>query len=286
MHETLWEMHRTQDQFIAQIDMLTQRIVELQAAVLSGQIGAVLTQQQQQQQQQNYLQPTITPVNFTMSSGGIETPKHLLVPQQQQCSQQHSIEQQRKFLKPHLHQLQQHHQQQQQKPQQQQQVLLSVVVAPNKESLNKNNEQQNDQLQSLMPFDASLASNQTMSLFDQQEKTNTFFHSNTNSQKNENFEVKPKDATNQRQITENELARSLSKAFAVTSNTNLTYCNQAEPLNEFDQHQLNASLFFSNQDPRTLAQSPDHVSIEDDYESVSAPLIARDTNNINFKPDI
>ncbi|CAI4222527.1 unnamed protein product [Auanema sp. JU1783] len=30
MHETLWEMHRTQDHFISQIDMLTQKIVELQ----------------------------------------------------------------------------------------------------------------------------------------------------------------------------------------------------------------------------------------------------------------
>uniref|UniRef100_A0AC35FTN7 Calmodulin-binding domain-containing protein n=1 Tax=Panagrolaimus sp. PS1159 TaxID=55785 RepID=A0AC35FTN7_9BILA len=43
MHETLWEMHRTQDQFISQIDMLTQRIMELQSAVLG----------QQQQQQPN-----------------------------------------------------------------------------------------------------------------------------------------------------------------------------------------------------------------------------------------
>ncbi|WKY08785.1 hypothetical protein Q1695_001736 [Nippostrongylus brasiliensis] len=30
MHETLWEMHRTQDHFISQIDLLTQKIVELQ----------------------------------------------------------------------------------------------------------------------------------------------------------------------------------------------------------------------------------------------------------------
>ncbi|CAI2352538.1 unnamed protein product [Caenorhabditis sp. 36 PRJEB53466] len=30
MHETLWEMHRTQDHFISQIDVLTQKIVELQ----------------------------------------------------------------------------------------------------------------------------------------------------------------------------------------------------------------------------------------------------------------
>lgn len=37
MHETLWEMHRTQDQFISQIDMLTQKIMELQNAVLGQQ---------------------------------------------------------------------------------------------------------------------------------------------------------------------------------------------------------------------------------------------------------
>ncbi|ULT92844.1 hypothetical protein L3Y34_010140 [Caenorhabditis briggsae] len=30
MHETLWEMHRTQDHFISQIDVLTQKIMELQ----------------------------------------------------------------------------------------------------------------------------------------------------------------------------------------------------------------------------------------------------------------
>uniref|UniRef100_A0A7E4VUZ4 CaMBD domain-containing protein n=1 Tax=Panagrellus redivivus TaxID=6233 RepID=A0A7E4VUZ4_PANRE len=33
MHETLWEMHRTQDQFITQIDMLTQKILELQNTI-------------------------------------------------------------------------------------------------------------------------------------------------------------------------------------------------------------------------------------------------------------
>uniref|UniRef100_A0A8R1HLS8 CaMBD domain-containing protein n=1 Tax=Caenorhabditis japonica TaxID=281687 RepID=A0A8R1HLS8_CAEJA len=35
MHETLWEMHRTQDHFISQIDILTQKIVELQATLNS-----------------------------------------------------------------------------------------------------------------------------------------------------------------------------------------------------------------------------------------------------------
>lgn len=37
MHETLWEMHRTQDQFITQIDALSQRIADLQATVLCQQ---------------------------------------------------------------------------------------------------------------------------------------------------------------------------------------------------------------------------------------------------------
>ncbi|VDM43293.1 unnamed protein product [Toxocara canis] len=37
MHETLWEMHRTQDQFIAQVDLLTQKIVELQNTLLMQQ---------------------------------------------------------------------------------------------------------------------------------------------------------------------------------------------------------------------------------------------------------
>ncbi|CAJ0582093.1 unnamed protein product, partial [Mesorhabditis spiculigera] len=34
MHETLWEMHRTQDHFITQVDLLTQKIVELQNTLL------------------------------------------------------------------------------------------------------------------------------------------------------------------------------------------------------------------------------------------------------------
>uniref|UniRef100_A0A0N4ZDJ3 CaMBD domain-containing protein n=1 Tax=Parastrongyloides trichosuri TaxID=131310 RepID=A0A0N4ZDJ3_PARTI len=33
MHETLWEMHRTQNQFISQIDILTQKVGELQATI-------------------------------------------------------------------------------------------------------------------------------------------------------------------------------------------------------------------------------------------------------------
>ncbi|CAI5450896.1 unnamed protein product [Caenorhabditis angaria] len=35
MHETLWEMHRTQDHFISQIDILTQKIIELQTTLNS-----------------------------------------------------------------------------------------------------------------------------------------------------------------------------------------------------------------------------------------------------------
>ncbi|PIO52842.1 hypothetical protein TELCIR_25845, partial [Teladorsagia circumcincta] len=35
MHETLWEMHRAQDHFISQIDMLTQKIVELQQTLFA-----------------------------------------------------------------------------------------------------------------------------------------------------------------------------------------------------------------------------------------------------------
>ncbi|KAI6216348.1 CaMBD domain-containing protein [Aphelenchoides fujianensis] len=62
MHETLWEMHRTQDQFISQIDMLTQRIMELQAVVLG--------QQQQQQAAGGVLPPpqpiTIPPTTTTL----------------------------------------------------------------------------------------------------------------------------------------------------------------------------------------------------------------------------
>ncbi|CAD5226432.1 unnamed protein product [Bursaphelenchus okinawaensis] len=37
MHETLWEMHRTQDQFITQIDLLTQRIGDLQNVIMTQQ---------------------------------------------------------------------------------------------------------------------------------------------------------------------------------------------------------------------------------------------------------
>lgn len=34
MHETLWEMHRAQDQFISQIDILTQKVAELQVTIM------------------------------------------------------------------------------------------------------------------------------------------------------------------------------------------------------------------------------------------------------------
>ncbi|VIO99578.1 Uncharacterized protein BM_BM1789 [Brugia malayi] len=48
MHETLWEMHRTQNQFITQMNLLTEKIVELQFALKQQQ------HQQQQYQQQQY----------------------------------------------------------------------------------------------------------------------------------------------------------------------------------------------------------------------------------------
>lgn len=65
MHETLFEIHRTQDQFITQIDMLTQRIVELQMAVLGNN-----SQQQQsvnntsQQQHQTTSQQSTIHLNY------------------------------------------------------------------------------------------------------------------------------------------------------------------------------------------------------------------------------
>uniref|UniRef100_A0A914DB36 Calmodulin-binding domain-containing protein n=1 Tax=Acrobeloides nanus TaxID=290746 RepID=A0A914DB36_9BILA len=67
MHETLWEMHRTQDQFISQIEMLTQKIVELQATVLN-----------QQQQQFPQLQPlklhSISPSPTSCTSKTLKVP--------------------------------------------------------------------------------------------------------------------------------------------------------------------------------------------------------------------
>ncbi|GMT12436.1 hypothetical protein PFISCL1PPCAC_3733, partial [Pristionchus fissidentatus] len=53
MHETLWEMHRTQDHFISQVDLLTQKIVELQATLQQ-------TQQQQPLGHAHYALPTMT----------------------------------------------------------------------------------------------------------------------------------------------------------------------------------------------------------------------------------
>lgn len=67
MHETLWEMHRTQDQFISQIEMLTQKIVDLQATVLN-----------QQQQQCPQLQPlklhSISPSPSSCTSKTLKVP--------------------------------------------------------------------------------------------------------------------------------------------------------------------------------------------------------------------
>lgn len=46
MYETLWEMHRTQNQFITQMNLLTEKITELQYTLMQHQ------QQEKQQQQQ------------------------------------------------------------------------------------------------------------------------------------------------------------------------------------------------------------------------------------------
>lgn len=62
MHETLFEIHRTQDQFITQIDQLTQRIVELQLAVINS-------NQQQNQLQQQCVQSNYQNVNDIINSG-------------------------------------------------------------------------------------------------------------------------------------------------------------------------------------------------------------------------
>ncbi|MFH4979856.1 hypothetical protein AB6A40_006565 [Gnathostoma spinigerum] len=61
MHETLWEMHRTQDQFIAQVEVLTQKIIELQQTLREQQLA------QQRQQQQQSIQPNVL-TNKTLNS--------------------------------------------------------------------------------------------------------------------------------------------------------------------------------------------------------------------------
>lgn len=59
MHETLWEMHRTQDQFIAQVDLLTQKIIELQNTLTA------------QQQQKEHLNTQTAPVSMIPSHQSI-----------------------------------------------------------------------------------------------------------------------------------------------------------------------------------------------------------------------
>lgn len=54
MHETLFEIHRTQDQFVSQIDQLTQRIIELQLAVISSNQQQQYNQPMRGNQQQQY----------------------------------------------------------------------------------------------------------------------------------------------------------------------------------------------------------------------------------------
>uniref|UniRef100_A0A8R1U0A6 CaMBD domain-containing protein n=2 Tax=Onchocerca TaxID=6281 RepID=A0A8R1U0A6_ONCVO len=56
MHETLWEMHRTQSQFITQMNLLTQKIMELQYTLKQQQHHHQQQQQQQQHQQQQQQQ--------------------------------------------------------------------------------------------------------------------------------------------------------------------------------------------------------------------------------------
>uniref|UniRef100_A0A915EX76 Calmodulin-binding domain-containing protein n=1 Tax=Ditylenchus dipsaci TaxID=166011 RepID=A0A915EX76_9BILA len=94
MHETLWEMHRTQDQFITQIDMLTQRIIELQAAVLTNNNQGAISNAQFPAAQPTTLFPMSSPSTQLrqLSAGSPGTqfpstpppPQHLRVPHQQQ----------------------------------------------------------------------------------------------------------------------------------------------------------------------------------------------------------
>lgn len=68
MHETLWEMHRTQDQFIAQVDLLTQKIIELQNTLLMQQHHGYIPLQH----------PVCVPLTQSTSSSAL---LHLPVPQ-------------------------------------------------------------------------------------------------------------------------------------------------------------------------------------------------------------
>lgn len=102
MHETLWEMHRTQDQLTTQVDFLTQKIMELQTTILStGSITANNNSHHQQQQQHHqnqlqlpqqhqYHQPTPTTVMHQSTSENSFLP----VPQPPVLLQQHQQQQQ------------------------------------------------------------------------------------------------------------------------------------------------------------------------------------------------
>ncbi|CAJ0939410.1 unnamed protein product, partial [Mesorhabditis belari] len=75
MHETLWEMHRTQDHFITQVDLLTQKIIELQNTLL--QQGGHKTMPAMNSNQSTP-QPNSIPPSFSLSRlnvpGGSQTP--------------------------------------------------------------------------------------------------------------------------------------------------------------------------------------------------------------------
>ncbi|KAL3113447.1 hypothetical protein niasHT_013557 [Heterodera trifolii] len=68
MHETLWEMHRTQETFAGMIEVLTKRIVELQNTVVT------FTQSQNQQTEQS-LVGTVSPANNQKTNGQLKVPQ-------------------------------------------------------------------------------------------------------------------------------------------------------------------------------------------------------------------
>lgn len=243
MHETLWEMHRTQDQFIAQIDLLTQRIVELQAAVLSGQMTVF------NPQQQNYLQPTTNSNNnnhnssqstyeFTMPT----LSKNLLVPQQQQQHSNPTTEQQ-KLLK-------------------QQQPLLSVVVAPVNDILTKNNyENQQQQQQEAIMNDLQNLEHKRFVAFQQ---------NIVNPKQNFCDTQKLNDKTKEDEYTsltvhDNFIQQQQPIDYhCFTTDDQIT--NRPSIINQDSQHQQQQSL---------IQSSIDYETNEDDNENVSTPLIAQ-----------
>ncbi|VDM17037.1 unnamed protein product [Wuchereria bancrofti] len=94
MHETLWEMHRTQNQFITQMNLLTEKIVELQFAL-----------KQQQHQQQQYQQQQCQYQQYQQQQ--YQQQQHQYEQQQQQYQQQQQQQQQQSSS---YQQLDEHHQ--------------------------------------------------------------------------------------------------------------------------------------------------------------------------------